>query len=298
MCTFTITIQKDELDKLFKEESKTNIKYKISSTQKTHTCNQDNNEEISENASLIKSSSTTLRELAKKLILLNLDKSFSWHKANLEKNKILLSDNQIKYLLQVLGELNFPIDLNFLKDISQIKINLGDTHNLTNIPFCHKYVNFINYKKNRIERYIIFTSNFQLNLLTKADQLFVDSTFKSSPKNYYQILNIAGYFKEINSIIPLVFISITNKSEDIYNKIFHNLFEIMENINIKINKICKRIMCDFENSLRKSLKKNFPSSILNGCYFHFLKILWEKAKNLSLCNKSNIKNIKLVLIFY
>ena len=49
VCTFIITISKDELDKLLKEESKTNIKYKISGSQKTHTCNQDNNEEISEN---------------------------------------------------------------------------------------------------------------------------------------------------------------------------------------------------------------------------------------------------------
>ena len=55
-----------------------------------------------------------------------------------------------------------------------IKIDLGNTHNLANIPCCHKYVNFINYKKNKVEKYIIFTSIFQLKLLTKAEQLFID----------------------------------------------------------------------------------------------------------------------------
>ena len=39
-------------------------------------------------------------------MFLNLEKAFSCHKANLEKNKILLSDNQIKYLLQILREIN------------------------------------------------------------------------------------------------------------------------------------------------------------------------------------------------
>ena len=90
----------------------------------------------------------------------------------------------------------------------------------------------------------------------------------------------------------------TNKSKDIYNKIFHDLFEIMENFNIKTNKICKRIMSDFEYALRNSIKINFPNSKLNGCYFHFIKILWEKAKKLSLCNKLMIKNTKLLIFLF
>ena len=56
----------------------------------------------------------------------------------------------------------------------------------------------------------------------------------------------------------------TNKSKDIYNKIFHDLFESMENFNIRRNKICKRIMSYFEFALRNSIKINFPNSKLNG----------------------------------
>ena len=298
ICSYTITISEEVLKSIAHKEQNIKINYKISSKQKTHTCSEDNNEENSGNISIIKSSTTTLRELAKKLMVLNLEKKFSWHKTNLQNNKILLSNNQIKYLLQQLREVKFPNDINFLKDISLIKIDLGNTHNLVNIPFCHRYVNYINYKKNKVEKYIIFTSVFQLNLLTKAEQIFIDSTFKSSPKNFYQILNIAGYYKELNSIIPLVFIPMSSKSEIIYNKIFTDLIDIMENFNIKRNNICKLIMSDFECALRKSMKKFFPYSKLNGCYFHFVKILWEKAKQLSLCNKSKIKNTKLLIFLF
>ena len=143
-CTFTITITKDNLELLKKDKSIKNLKYKISSGQKEHTCQPNKNDKNSETASIINSSNTTLRELAKKLIL-NLEKPFSWHKTNLEKNKILLSSNQIKKLLQVLRETDLPNDLNFLNDISKIKINLGNTHILSNIPFCHENVNYINF---------------------------------------------------------------------------------------------------------------------------------------------------------
>ena len=179
ICSYTITISEEVLKRIIHKEQNFKINYKISSNQKTHTCSQDNNEEISENISIINSSTTTLRELAKKLMVLNLEKTFSWQKTNLQKNKILLSNNQIKYLLQQLREVKYPNDINFLKDISLIKIDLGNTHNLTNIPFCHKYVNYINYKKNKVEKYIIFTSIFQLNLLTKAEQLFIDCTLNN-----------------------------------------------------------------------------------------------------------------------
>ena len=54
-------------------------------------------------------------------MVLNLEKKFSWHKINLQNNKILLSNNQIKYLLQQLREVKFPNDINFLKNIYFIK---------------------------------------------------------------------------------------------------------------------------------------------------------------------------------
>ena len=64
------------------------------------------------------------------------------------------------------------------------------------LPICYKYVNAINpEKKYSLEKYIIFSSNFQLNMMTKCTQLHIDGTFKSCPRGYYKILNIAGILK-------------------------------------------------------------------------------------------------------
>ena len=65
----------------------------------------------------------------------------------------------------------------------------------------------------------------------------------------------------------------TSKYKDIYDQIFQNIIKIMDINKINHKKICKFIMSDFEVALRNSIKKNFSDSILNGCYFHYVKII-------------------------
>ena len=84
---------------------------------------------------------------------------------------------------------------------------------------CYRYVNLIDIKnKNKLDRYIIFSSKFQINLINKCKQLFYDGTFKACPKSFYQIINVAGYLPNINGIIPIFMVPTTSKSEYIYDK--------------------------------------------------------------------------------
>ena len=62
ICSYTITISEEVLKSIVHKEQNIKINYKISSKQKTHTCSEDNNEENSGNISIIKSSTTTLKE--------------------------------------------------------------------------------------------------------------------------------------------------------------------------------------------------------------------------------------------
>jgi len=49
----------------------------------------------------------------------------------------------------------------------------------------------------------------------------------------------------------------------------------------------KSMMCDFEKSLRKAIKKIFPNSNIYGCYYHYCKAVWGKMKNHGLTGKKN-----------
>lgn len=51
-----------------------------------------------------------------------------------------------------------------------------------------------------------------MNLIKKCAQIYIDGTFKTCPKKFYQIINIAGYYPELNCIIPIFMIPKTGKS--------------------------------------------------------------------------------------
>ena len=87
----------------------------------------------------------------------------------------------------------------------------------------------------------------------------------------------------------------TGKSEYIYDNIFIDIKKIFTDNGNKIEDIPKRIMSDFEKSLINSIRKNFENSTVDGCFFHFVKLLWKKAKSLSLCNLKKLKNTKIFL---
>lgn len=57
----------------------------------------------------------------------------------------------------------------------------------------------------------------------------IDGIFKACPKNYYQIINLGGYYEDINGIVPLFMIPCIEKSEIMYDMIFK---DIIENLNL------------------------------------------------------------------
>ena len=294
VCKLQITINKSELLNIINKSSNT-IKYIISSkNNKEHSCNnnaqKEQKEEIKEeNVSL---SAKSLKQKAKELIFRNLDKPLSFHLENLKNNNFKLSKNQIKWILQILREQNYPSDANYLFNIDKIKIEIDNEQ----IPFCFSYYSNIFYEKHYIcDKYFIITSPFQINMFSKCNQLFFDATFKSCPKSMYEIFNIAGFFKDIDGIIPLMYIPMSNKSERLYTIVLDNVLKILKLFNIDINSITNLMMSDFEIALRNSIKNSFPQAILDGCFFHYSKLLWKYAKRLGLCSKNNLKKTKLFI---
>lgn len=64
--------------------------------------------------------------------------------------------------------------------------------------------------------------------------------------SYYQIIHIAGFFPDINSIIPIFMIPLSDKNLYLYNCVFEDVKKIFADNGININKIPNRIITDFE----------------------------------------------------
>ena len=84
---------------------------------------------------------------------------------------------------------------------------------------------------------------------------------------------------------------ITGKSEFLNDNLFENIIKIIESKSIKIKDVTIKFNGRFWKKSNQLDKKNYSPTI-DGCFLHFAKILWKKAKAFRLCKKSNLKNNK------
>ena len=67
-------------------------------------------------------------------------------------------------------------------------------------------------------------------------------------------------------------ISMSSKNEYLYNKVFKNIISILEGNGISLKDITNKFMWDFEPALINSIKLNFKDVLIDGCYFHYIKL--------------------------
>ena len=88
----------------------------------------------------------------------------------------------------------------------------------------------------------------------------------------------------------------SSKDYYLYLNLLRKIKQILEDLKVKIDFKKISFMTDFENGLRKALKNVFNDAPIYGCYFHFIKNLWYKAKKYGLFKKA-LKKCKYIIIF-
>lgn len=172
------------------------------SLNKEHKCN--GISEIKKDAVEV-NTEANLIDAVKTIIIQNKEKSLGWHISNLKKLNIILSDNKVKRLVYDIKEAIFPKDEDFLKNISLITITFDKNNaKLVENNFFYEYSKHLNPTNNIEEKFIIYTTIYQLNKLATSDLIFIDTTFRTSPKHFYQMLNILCKDRESNTNIPVV----------------------------------------------------------------------------------------------
>ena len=133
-------------------------------------------------------------------------------------------------------------------------------------------------KKKRQEKFILFTSKVQLNKFKECSQIFMDGTFKSCPKSFYQLYNIIGKDKNTGLIIPLIFVLMSHKSYDMYYFVFKFMKNILEKEKIDFCVQNTYFMLGFEISNKKALNIIYLVSKILLRYFYYVKALFTKSK--------------------
>lgn len=147
-----------------------------------------------------------------------------------------------------------------------------------------------------MQEFVILVNNPMLKNLSNCNQWFIDATFKVAPKGFKQILNILVFIPQLQIFYPSCFILMTHKSQNLYQFVFENLKVISESLKFKLDP--KFIMVDFEDALRNALKISFPNIQLGGCYFHFVKALYNRISKLGLKRKQYKAKAKTLLSYF
>jgi hypothetical protein len=289
-CRVPIHISKDNLEKIENKNNTENIEYTLL---KEHKCKVEKDNNISEIPEKCDTEKQIIKN-AKDIILANPLAPLSYQKTKLNNVNIYLDDSKINHLINKVRNSIYPKNEEYLNNINNIRITFDEkVINSKNLPFCPINNKFVNISKNnRVEEYIIITSKFHLNFLAKVSYIFVDATFKIAPKNFYQVLNMLGYEEETNFTMPIAHVLMTNKSYLSYKKIFREIKDLIKQYNIDISFDRIIFKCDFEKSLLKSIREEFEKVKICGCFFHFIKSLWKKARNLGLTKKKSYRKYK------
>ena len=152
------------------------------------------------------------------------------------------------------------------------------------------------------QEFYIFATTTMLFQLKNSTQWFIDGTFAIAPTGFQQVLVIIVLLPDFNLFYPACFILATNKTQKLYKNAFRALLGLARDEGF-IPKP-KTIMSDFETGLQNAIKEVFSVSNSNdspkllGCYFHFVKALVKKAKQLKMFLKNNEnKKLKMLLGF-
>ena len=216
-CNYFVKINRENIIKIIKNQKD------IAFTEVNEHANHPNKSIAVETTDTIKTKED-INKLAVQLIKFNINQGLDFHISNFKNNQINWKKNKIRKLLYSIRESKFPKDELFLNSINPITIKLSDTIESKNEAFCLAKAEFINFnKKNKLEKFAIFGSEFQLNFYIEIQELFIDGTFIIYPKNYYQLVNIFGYNKHKNFYMPLSFILLFSKNEELYTAAFSQL---------------------------------------------------------------------------
>ena len=126
---------------------------------------------------------------------------------------------------------------------------------------------------------VVFATNENLTVLQQCRDLYVDGTFRTVPKPFYQYVTIHGNFR--GRIIPLVGALLSGKTTGHYR-------EVLKTVKIHVQQVTGqrfkpgRIICDFELAIITAVETELRHCRVSACAFHFRQSLYRKLNELGL----------------
>lgn len=128
-------------------------------------------------------------------------------------------------------------------------------------------------------RHLIFATEEQLSLLSKANHWYADATFKIVRRPFTQLFSIHTFVQSDKNLkqVPLLFALMSGKRRRDYKKVFAKTKDVLGG-ELKV----KEITVDFEASMWNAIPEILPDVIIRGCSFHWGQAVWRKIQEIGL----------------
>lgn len=120
------------------------------------------------------------------------------------------------------------------------------------------------------DRYLIFGTQENLDILERCTEWFADGKFFTAKSLFLQLYTIHGKFDDI--IVPLVYVFLPSKSKEIYREVLFVLKQLRPGMDPR------SVMVDFETAFLLACKEVFPNVRVKGCYFHFCQAISRRIR--------------------
>ena len=128
---------------------------------------------------------------------------------------------------------------------------------------------------------IIFTCISNLQCLCDISEIIMDGTFRCCPNFFKQLYTIHGH--KDGNYIPLVFMFLPGKSEEIYHTCISALIKLCSEKNLQFQPNVVHI--DFEKMVITVISQLLPDSTIKCCRFHLAYTWWRQIQKVGLSSE-------------
>ena len=117
-------------------------------------------------------------------------------------------------------------------------------------------------------RFLMFATPRTLDILSDADHIYMDGTFKIVPELFFSFI----LFMPSVPVGSTCHACMPNKSREMYNRLFTELKALRPNM------MPRTIMIDFERATLQAATDAFPTATVNGCFYHLRQNILRKIQ--------------------
>ncbi|XP_064479745.1 uncharacterized protein LOC135393150 [Ornithodoros turicata] len=128
------------------------------------------------------------------------------------------------------------------------------------------------------DKILIFSTQANLQKLCRTNTIFIDGTFKVTPRLFAQLYTVHAEY--LGAIFPFVYALLPDKSRLSYRRLFWHIKHAAGVYGYEFNP--ERVVCDYEAAAIRAVNDVFPRAEVKGCFFHYFQCIWRKVQSLGL----------------